>query len=104
ARTNDTGKHFCVASGSKRVRMRLAIDLHPAPVPLADVDVGRANLFVTLEKMLAERDGKRLDFFPEFFLGQHIDRVLDRVGWDDFSVVAFGVRRFEIALEHGSDV
>src|SRR5437764_2712896 len=60
------------------------------------MSIRAADLLVTAQKMLAERNRKWLDLVAELFFGQHVDGVFDRVGRNNFGVVAGGVGRFEI--------
>ena len=86
------------------MRMRFSLDLHSTPVALADLDSRCTNLFVFGQEMFGEPDGKQFDFVGQLFVRENIDRILDRVRRNDLCVVAAGVRRFEIALEHCCDV
>jgi hypothetical protein len=104
APANNPRPHRRLASRGECMPMRLAIDSHALPVLRLDLGAGAFHLLVAPQKVLAEREAEAFDFFAEMLLRQHVDRVLDRVGRDDFAVVRIGVGAGKIAGQKRRDI
>ena len=88
------------------MRVSRAGDRHAAPFPLFELDLHARDVRVASAQVVRHDERERLDVVAEMLVGEHADRILERIRRDDLRVVAPGEARLEVALEEhaGRDV
>jgi hypothetical protein len=83
----------------KRVVVRLTGDLQPRPGLPFTSDRRVIDVWIFLEEMLGQQLHKSFHRPDRVPAGQHVNRVLHRVGGDDFGTIGRGIGRVEIAFQ-----